>query len=222
MSKNQNTPCGCRCNNADDTRRLTLVLEDGSTLEGVVEPSVHDNPLTAARVETYVEALKEFLSALDREIVSSAIVGDRQGDLLHPERELVDGVRELLDSRIGVALQPHRNRRSSLALLDSFKDQLLSRRSHCSSPVVAESEADTSDAPAMTVQEGGSSDAAPGVEGVSPASSMPRFVAVGEYVYDRVRNLVAGGWPGAVATKWARDLNADVNVAGYMEWEAAK
>lgn len=56
---------------------------------------------------------------------------------------------------------------------------------HCSSPVVAESEADTSDAPAMTVQEGGGSTAAPGVEGVSPAASTPRFVAVGEHVYDR-------------------------------------
>ncbi|KAM9863101.1 hypothetical protein ACI1US_00986 [Leucobacter sp. BZR 635] len=74
----------------------------------------------------------------------------------------------------------------------------------------------------MTVQEGGSSTAAPGVEGVSPASSTPRFVAVGEYVYDRARNLVAGGWPAAVAAKWARDLNSDVNVAGYMEWEDAK
>lgn len=92
---------------------------------------------------------------------------------------------------------------------------------HVSSPVVAESEAATSDAPAMTVQEGGSSDAAPGVEGVSPASSTPRFVAVGQYVYDRELNRTAdfGNAPSARFT--LEQINAGNDLDDFY-WEDAK
>ncbi|MFF8817851.1 hypothetical protein ACF07D_07630 [Leucobacter sp. NPDC015123] len=93
---------------------------------------------------------------------------------------------------------------------------------HVSSPVVAESEAGTSDAPAMTVQEGGSSDAAPGVEGVSPASSTPRFVVLGALVYDRDANKAVSCTSPAAARSVADELNAGYGQTAGFYWESAK
>ncbi|WP_343962921.1 hypothetical protein, partial [Leucobacter albus] len=93
---------------------------------------------------------------------------------------------------------------------------------HVSSPVVAESEAATSDAPAMTVQEGGSSDAAPGVEGVSPASSAPRFVVLGELVYDREANKAVSCTNSSAAQSVAAELNAHHGNHNRFYWEDAK
>lgn len=88
---------------------------------------------------------------------------------------------------------------------------------HKASPCVAESGAATPGAPAMTVSENTSA----GV-GTPSAPAHPRFVAIGEYVYDRDRNRVAGGWPANVAAAYAADLNSGAIVASYLNWEDAK
>lgn len=87
---------------------------------------------------------------------------------------------------------------------------------HDSSPVVAETEAATSVTPAMTVQEGGGSDAATGTDGASPAFSVPRFVAIGGYVYDRDENRVTSS--GASAYR-ACLLNEGSFRAEVYDWE---
>lgn len=204
MSKNQNTPCGCRRKSGADALNRTRTT--GSCLRNL---SDGPNPIVLVGAPRFL-----CLHNSERDAVRNE------------ESDLTLGRLNVVDATAGGLLEeaPHVFQRLFHCHVEHVEGlpAVLDLQPHCSSPVVAESEADTSDAPAMTVQEGGGIDAAPGVEGVSPASSTPRFVAVGEYVYDRAHNLVAGGWPGAVATKWARDLNADVNVAGYMEWEDAK
>lgn len=94
----------------------------------------YDNPLPAVEVSRYAGVLCSLLTALDREIVDAAIVGDGESDLLHPERELVDSFREVLDRRFGVALELNRNRSCGLAFLDAFSDELLTRM-HSDTPV---------------------------------------------------------------------------------------
>ncbi len=93
---------------------------------------------------------------------------------------------------------------------------------HYSSPVVAESEAATSDAPAMTVQEGGSSDAAPGVGWATVARSTPRFVVLGELVYDRDANKAVSCINSSAAQSVAAELNANHGNHNRFYWEDAK
>lgn len=90
-------------------------------------------------------------------------------------------------------------------------------KAHNSSPVVAESEAVTSDAPAMTVQEN------TGAGAVSPsAPAQPRFVRLGASVYDRKldRFLVAVNEAGARSI--ADELNVCPDRVVDFKWEDAK
>ena len=86
-----------------------------------------------------------------------------------------------------------------------------------SSPVVAESEAVTSDAPAMTVQEN------TGAGAVSPsAPAQPRFVKLGASVYDRENDLFFVATNAAVAGLSVAELNNSPELADGYKWEDAK
>lgn len=201
MSEIQNTPCGCRCNSANDTRKVELELDGGIILTGYLQGRSADE----ARHDC-TEVLDPFNNAPDGDGMMSRIFFYL--DAINRDLRSVKGFLGLCE----VCLAP------------ALEDSVFSGGVHVSSPVVAESEADTSDAPAMTVQEGGGSDAAPGVEGVSPASSTPRFVVVGNRVYDRDANKAAA----CVSLDAARSVAAELNTGQSLRsiegiyWKDAK
>lgn len=219
MSSNQITPCGCRCNTANDTREgITIELEDDVRLAAYVSAR---NPVLYSE-GGFVG--RDFVSGLESEVGTHR---GRGGDEEHGHR-----CATVLGRSYCVLLRSAcSNHRCDVVVgfpdevrvaMDSGPVDGQAAGPHCSSPVVAESEADTSDAPAMTVQEGGGSTAAPGVEGVSPAPSTPRFVAVSDRVYDRDANKVAACVSLGAARSVAAELNTGNGHIANFYWEDAK
>ena len=88
---------------------------------------------------------------------------------------------------------------------------------HNTSPVVAESEAVTSDAPAMTVQENTSAGA------VSPSvPARPRFAGIGASVYDRERDRFFVTLNATDASQRVAELNDQPKIADSCKWGDAK
>lgn len=112
------------------------------TVSGAVgdRESIYLNPLSAALVREYAGKLRGLLRALDREVIETALIGDCEGDLLNPEREEVNRLRELLDGRILVPLELDGRRSRGLALLDTFANEIESCTGHGAEPT-AEGEA---------------------------------------------------------------------------------
>lgn len=110
----------------------SAVLLDIITGRYRTETQGSDSP-PAAR---YVRALQLLLSHLDREVVVTALVGDRESDLLDPEGQEVNRVRKFLDRRIAAAPVSSDLRRRCLTVLDAFADEFESTAGHNSSPSV--------------------------------------------------------------------------------------
>ncbi|MBC9954907.1 hypothetical protein ICM05_09680 [Leucobacter sp. cx-42] len=169
-----------------------------------------------ARRTAFDNAIKEIESARSGTRSESSSTAATKQDLAAQEPNLTNGFKPIV---LGDQLNclP---KLLDLVFWGGFSSQLLDRINDVrhSSPVVAESEAVTSDAPAMTVQEN------TGAGAVSPsAPAQPRFVAVGGYVYDREldRTLVttdSGLFPALVIAR----LNAGHLDANTLLWEEAK
>ncbi len=227
--------CGRRCNSADDTRRTGAprgsLVEDGCRIRA--EQHTSGEELVLESLRSVVQSSQGFCGSLivcnnagrHLAVWEEADEGDRFEVSFGPaerdpevaavfiadalERSLDGG--EKIDDRAGITGNS----------MPVDRDVALAKLCHCSSPVVAEPEAATSDAPAMTVQESGSSDAAPSAGGVSPAPSAPRFVAVGYHVYDRElhRTATFGGVSGA---EYARDCFNEGEPFDRYKWEEAR
>lgn len=86
---------------------------------------VYDNPLNVDGVRFYANALRGLLSMLDWEIIETALVGDREADLLGTERQVIDRIREVLQHGVGTGSVFGDDRRRGLAVLDAFESNVL-------------------------------------------------------------------------------------------------
>lgn len=210
MSSNQNTPCGCRCNSANDTLHQPR-MATGEFTPTMIHP--------VATVDLLVTVLGEISNSISKGLERGecgaygvGVGGDSVADI---------------DAR-GLS-QEHRAgdlEVLSLCIADVLFDVVKLCQQvgvHSSSPVVAESGAGTPDAPIMTVQEGGGSSAAPGVEGpFSPVPSTPRFIAVGDRLYDSWCDRFRDVESYREAQRLASLLQAKKISADFMSWEDAK
>jgi len=113
--------------------RLDRVVD---LLEAAAPGSVPgSNPLRAVDVYQYGALLRSLLRSLDRQVVMTAFVGESEPDLLGPEGQEVDRVREFLNRWIGAVPQAADLGGSGLAVLDAFEDELLSAAEHGGSPL---------------------------------------------------------------------------------------
>ena len=115
---------------------LVTAPGEGETREAVVDPK-YFSPLSADESRRYAGTLRSLLRALDGEIVSTALVGESESDLLGPVGQEVDRVREFLDGRVVMPAQPSDLRCRALAILDGFADELEARAGHSSPSVGA-------------------------------------------------------------------------------------
>lgn len=83
-----------------------------------------DNPLTVVEIERYAAILRDLLTGLDWQVVSTALIGESEGDLLDAVSDEVQRVREFLHRRIGMVLQPDSRCVAALAVLDCYSDKL--------------------------------------------------------------------------------------------------
>lgn len=197
MSENNNTGCGCPCNNKN-TRNVMLKTSDGVLFPAQIR-SVDKHRICGARAngdaccrsDTNLRSAKS-----DPGIVTSGSEN---------RLEVFDTV-----SCHGESDSVNFNVSVEFGNINELSVQVIS-------PVVAEPEAVTSDAPAMTVQEN------TGAGAVSPsAPAQPRFVQLGASVYDRKldRFLVAVNEAGARSI--ADELNVCPDRVVDFKWEDAK
>lgn len=204
--------------------------------EKVVEDALRERDRARRRAESEVTRKRIEDAMLQRKIDKAAAdavaqaAAHQPGLIKVPAQEVFDPSQGVLDCaevkinrELGVFVVVHQL--SGVDSVDVVSDffKRVSDFTHCSSPFGCGCGAGTPSGPVSNVAEDGGVQAADGAGAASPATAqLPRFVAVGEYVYDRVLNLVSGFWPGRVAAAYAGDLNSDALVVSYLNWEDAK
>lgn len=137
------------------------------------------SPLPALEVQRFARLLRGLLAGLAGEVVTAALVGECEPDLLGAERQEVDRVREFLHGRVPMRSEPSDLRRCALAVLDAFEYEL------ASATEVHESSSSSGDGDAPSV--GGEPPAAADSEedaaaGAGPQRVGPVEVSLGELV----------------------------------------
>lgn len=129
------------------------------------------SPLRAAESRRYAGTLRLLLRALDGEIVTTALIGESESDLLGTVGQKVDCVREFLDGRVVMPAQPSDLRCRALAVLDRFANEFEARAGH-GSPSAGVSGQERRDASALIVGDdpGAASLTAPGA---TPGEAVP-------------------------------------------------
>lgn len=194
---------------------VTRESEQGNLATVSIE--LRHSPLPLSEVTLLAANLRRFLALIDREIVDTAILCKCETHFLNREREEMHGGCKLPNVVVPVFPEWERFVDSSVAVADGGRDHFFSRGTHNASPVCSGPSAGHTCSPASTVSENTSAGA------VSPsAPAHPRFVAVGEYVYDREAHRVAAFMDGSKAHEVADRMNRPASdFDGYM-WEDAK